>query len=201
MEHKTLTADTLKYYEKHADEFISSTIYADVRGLYEKFEKYLSAGNRILDLGCGSGRDSKYFAEKGYQVTAVDPSPEMCKSTRDYAGVRVQIGTAEELLFDQDFDGVWACASLLHVPREKQVTAMNAICNSMVHGGILYCSWKYGDQDRNDQGRLFTDLNEHGLKMILQEVPESSLIETWITTDVRPEKAEQKWLNALIRKK
>lgn len=161
----------------------------------------LTKGCHILDLGSGSGRDSKYFTEKGYDVIAVDPSPAMCKRTKEYAGVPTFLMRAEEMSFEKQFDAVWACASLLHVPREKQIIAMHRIYDSLHTGGILYCSWKYGDQDRIRDGRIFTDLNEEGLNTVLMGSPGLYLIETWVTSDVRPERNEQKWLNALIRKK
>lgn len=192
---------TADYYEKNADDFIASTIHANVSGLYEKFEKCIPAGCRVLDLGCGSGRDSRYFAGKGYDVTAVDPSVSMCEQTRKYAGVPVYRKRAEELTFENEFDAVWACASLLHVAGSEQTTAMRAVCSAMRTGGVLYASWKYGDRSRTDEsGRTFTDLNEKKLGNILKEVPELRLMETWITTDVRPERRTQKWLNALIKK-
>lgn len=199
-QYATAGKDSVLYYEENADDFIKSTIHADVSSLYRKFEKYLAKGCRILDLGSGSGRDSKYFTEKGYDVIAVDPSLAMCKRTKEYAGVPTFLMKAEELSFEKQFDAVWACASLLHVPRTKQVIAMHRIYDSMNIGGILYSSWKYGDQDRVKDGRIFTDLDEDGLSMILKEIPGLCLIETWVTSDVRMEQKEQKWLNALIMK-
>lgn len=107
---------------------------------------------------------------------------------------------AEELFFEDEFDAVWACASLLHVARPDQVSALRMICRSLRKNGILYCSWKYGHQDRSDRGRSFTDFDEGELYRTLAYVPKLKLIKSWVTMDARPDRQEQKWLNALLRK-
>lgn len=192
--------DSVDYYEIHAADFVASTINADVSKLYAEFEIYLKPGCRIMDLGCGSGRDSRYFVEKGYNVVAVDPSPAMCKKTKELAGVITYTLRAEDLTFEDEYDAVWACASLLHVARDNQKAVLRKICRALRQDGILYCSWKYGDQDRLENFRSFTDLDEKELNHILLEVPDLKLIKSWVTTDVRPDRPEQKWLNALLRK-
>lgn len=202
MEDKYLNTDrdSIEYYEKNADAFVASTINADVTTLYKQFEGYLQDGCRILDLGCGSGRDSRYFSNKGYCVVAADPSPAMCQKTQEIADVPVYTLKAEDILFDNEFDAVWACASLLHVSRENQLSSMRAISKALCEGGIVYCSWKYGNSDREDSGRYFTDMDESALIEIIEQLPELKLLKCWVTTDVRPERQTQKWLNVLLRK-
>ena len=119
-----------------------STVNVDVSSLYKEFEGHIKRGCRILNLGCGSGRGrgSKYFAEQGYDVVAVDPSPAMCEKTRTLSGVVTYIQRAEELEFENEYDAVWACASLLHVSRENQGKALVSICKTLKPEGILYCS-------------------------------------------------------------
>lgn len=197
---ETMITDSVNYYEKYADDFVASTINADVSKLYEEFENNLKPGCRIMDLGCGSGRDSRYFAGKGYEVVAVDPSLAMCVKTNEIAEVITYNLKAEELFFEDEFDAVWACASLLHVARPDQVSALRMICRSLRKNGILYCSWKYGHQDRSDRGRSFTDFDEGELYRTLAYVPKLKLIKSWVTMDARPDRQEQKWLNALLRK-
>lgn len=153
-----------------------------------------------MDLGSGSGRDSKYFSEQGYDVIAVDPSPAMCARTKDFSGVTTYTLKAEELFFENEFDAVWACASLLHVRRKEQTNVLQRICRALKRGGILYCSWKYGDQDRVEKERYFTDFDEQCLRSVLSDIPELRLLKNWITADVRPDQKEQKWLNVLLRK-
>ena len=151
---------TIEYYEKNAEEFVTSTIHADVSGLYKHFEKYISTGCRILDLGCGSGRDSKYFAKKGYDVVAADPSPVMCDQTRRTANVPTILLKAEEIAFEEEFDAIWACASLLHVHKEVMAETIYRLARALKHDGIFYASWKYGDGEHYDNGRLFSDYKQ-----------------------------------------
>lgn len=191
--------ETIAYYEQNAAEFVDSTLKADVSELYEPFEELLSMGARILDLGCGSGRDSRYFTQRGYDVVAVDPSPAMCKHTKSIVDIPVFQIKAEEMNFCNEFDGVWACASLLHVPRDKQKQVMALIGRSLKSKGICYCSWKYGDEERIDNGRHFTDYTEQSLSNLLNNMGIFKVINCWITDDVRINK-DQKWINVIIRK-
>lgn len=192
---------TVEYYEKNAAVFIESTINANVSDLYKPFEELLTPGCRILDLGCGSGRDSKYFAEKGYDVVALDPSSEMCAQTKKLVHIPVYEMRAEEMQFSNEFGGVWACASLLHVPRDKQKNVLHSIVTALKDEGILYASWKYGTQDRTADGKNYIDMNEPLMYEIINEVPEMHIVKMWTTEDVRNEYSMQKWLNVLLRKK
>lgn len=188
------------YYETNAEAFIQSTLGADMTSLYERFEAHLHAGCRILDLGSGSGRDSLYFSEKGCQVTAVDVSPAMCRQTEELAGVPVYCMGAEELSFKEEFDAVWACASLLHVSREDMQEVLQRLERALCPGGILYASWKYGERDREVEGRFFTDYTESSMTALLDSVEGFQIEDMWVTTDVRRDRSEQKWLNVLLRK-
>ncbi len=192
--------ETVEYYEKNADAFIKSTINANVSELYKPFEKLLTPGCRILDLGCGSGRDSKYFADKGYEVVAIDPSPAMCAQTKALAHIPVYEMKAEEMSFSNEFEAVWACASLLHVPCDKMTEIFMKIANALKEGGVLYASWKYGDRDRLSSGRFFSDMNEAILLRTIRRIDSFRKLRIWITDDVRTEKVKQKWLNALFIK-
>lgn len=192
--------ETIAYYDQNATAFVKSTANADVSELYKPFEKLLHPGAKILDLGCGSGRDSRYFKQCGYDVIAIDPSSKMCEQTKLYAGVPAFELRAEDMPFRSEFDAVWACASLLHVQRNKQQITLSNISLALRNKGIIYCSWKYGNQEREESGRLFTDMNEASLTKLIKEVPDLVLLKTWITNDVRADRSSQKWINALIQK-
>ena len=193
--------DTITYYDQNAETFIESTINVDASALYKPFEELLQQGDRILDLGCGSGRDSRYFSQHGYSVIAVDPSQAMCEQTRTFACVPVYRMRAEENHFSNEFDAVWACASLLHIHKEKQEIVLHKIATSLKDGGILYCSWKYGDNMRTtDDTRVFTDMNELLLQDVLKNIDELELLKTWVTCDIRKANCDQKWMNALFKK-
>ena len=201
MENKLRTdiEKTIAYYNYNAERFVESTINADVSELYMPFEKLLSPGAKILDLGCGSGRDSKYFVQRGYDVVAVDPSPAMCDHTRSIVDIPFIQMKAEDLDFYNEFDAVWACASLLHVPKNDQKKVMWQIAKSLKEGGICYCSWKFGDEERFDGSRWFMDYTEVSLRELLKSIPVFKTVRIWITNDVRVDK-NQSWINALIKK-
>lgn len=192
---------TLEYYEKNAAAFIKSTIDVNVSELYRPFEELIIPGCKILDLGCGSGRDSKYFVEKGYEVVAVDPSLAMCIHTRSLVNIPVYEIKAEEMQFSNEFNAVWACASLLHIPRDKQKDVLYRIMTALRDEGILYASWKYGTQDRTSDGKRYVDMNELFFNEVIKEVPEMHIVKMWTTRDVRNEYSTQKWLNILFRKR
>lgn len=192
--------ETIEYYEKNATAFIESTVNVNVFELYEHFERLLHPGCRVLDLGCGSGRDSRYFVQQGYQVVALDPSPSMCKQTRSFVNIPVFEMKAEDMRFTDEFDGIWACASLLHVSRDIHVNVMHQIGKALKMNGICYCSWKYGDGDRIVEKRHFTDFTEKSFWELMKNVSVLKVEEVWVTRDVRFDMQEQKWLNVIIRK-
>lgn len=191
--------DTLKYYADHADEFIENTLTADMSEHYRRFEKYLRPGDKILDLGFGSGRDSFYFLRQGYEVTSVDGSPEMCKAAESLLP-NVRCLLFSDLDYVETFDAVWACASLLHVPKQEMEDVFRKVIRSMVTGGFFYVSYKYGTEERIKDGRVFADYTEESFTEFLKSFPELDLLETWVTDDVRPERTER-WLNAIIKKR
>ena len=108
---------SVEFYESNADSFIAQTADVDMAALYQRFCKHLPPGASVLDAGCGSGRDALAFFNMGYDVVAFDASPKMVDAASKRAGVPVYQMTFEDMKFDRTFDGIWACASLLHVPR------------------------------------------------------------------------------------
>lgn len=198
MENKYKNNETIKYYDTNADSFVDATINADVSELYKKFESLIPPGGRILDIGCGSGRDSRYFTQKGFHVTAIDPSSVMCKKTRDIVNIPVITMKAEDIQYEKEFDAVWACASLLHVSRENMPKTIKAIIRSLKPGGVFYGSWKYGEKDRFSGGRTFTDYTKESLSNVLREISSIEAAEMWITNDVRRERSSEQWLNVLM---
>lgn len=191
---------TIEYYNQNAVEFVSTTVGADMESIYEEFEKYINIGGCILDLGCGSGRDSKYFYEKGYHVIAFDAAIAMCEETRKQVPIEVFHQRAEDIAYVGKFDAVWACASLLHVARDNMQVVLRKVVNALKTEGILYGSWKYGDNERVDKGRYFTDYTEKAMIMLIESLRNVELIKIWVTEDVRIEKSDNRWLNILIRK-
>lgn len=191
---------SVEFYEQHADSFIAQTAHVDMEALYQRLCRHLSSRASILDAGCGSGRDAQAFSKMGYQVVAFDASRRMVDATRKRAGVPVYQMTFQDMQFDQTFDGIWACASLLHVPKDRLSNVLERLSSFLTPAGVLYASFKYGDEERETSGRYFNDLNEGLLQEHLKAAPNLELVEVWTTMDQRPERSNERWLNCLLRK-
>lgn len=191
---------TLEYYEKYAEDFYRDTVYADVTQLYQMFLDRLPLKARILDLGCGSGRDSKYFKELGYEVTAIDGSPELCRLASLNIGQQVICTRFTEINYQNAFDGIWACASLLHVPAGEINAVLEKINKALAPKGILYASFKYGNGERNKDGRYFNDCTEEKAAALLADSGGWSSWSYYITKDVRTGRGEEAWLNIIAVK-
>lgn len=192
---------TIEYYNSNAEEFYESTVTADMSVQYKRFEKYLGDGTHILDCGCGSGRDSKHFLENGFEVIAIDGSEELCKKASELTGLEVQHMYFQDLNFNNEFDGVWACASLLHVKKGELPDVLTKITKALRDGGVLYVSFKYGDFSGERNGRFFTDLDDESFETLIADIPEMVLKEKYISTDVRPGRENEHWLNAIVIKR
>lgn len=188
------------YYETNTQAFVESTLTADVSSIWEKFLSYIPIGGIILDWGCGSGRDTKAFIEAGYQVVATDASKELCRLASEYSGIPVRNEHFEELKDADCYDGIWACASLLHVPKDKLPAVFQIAAKALKPGGVMYVSFKYGDFEGERAGRYFTDLTEQGLNSVLKALSNMQIIESWVTRDVRETRVNEFWLNAILAK-
>ncbi len=110
---------TLEYYNKNADNFAKTTIDVNFYETQKHFQELLPEHGYILDFGCGSGRDTKYFLEQGFYVDATDGSEEMCHIASNYTGIQVRRLLFEELDENKKYDGIWACSSILHLPKNE----------------------------------------------------------------------------------
>ena len=188
---------TLAFYDQNAESYALESLKTDISDWYTDFEECLEPRARILDLGCGSGRDTKHFLEKGFDVVPVDGSPEMCRFAEYYLGTPVRCVRFSKLDYTKEFDGIWACASLLHVPQKDYRSVINKVERALKPYGVLYASFKYGEGERRDaNGRYFSYYNENDLN----DLSNLDLIEYWISEDVRPSHAGEQWLNTLWRK-
>ena len=192
---------TLNYYNQNAVSFVEGTKDVDFKTIQDKFASRLPKGASILDFGCGSGRDTKYFVEQGFKVTATDGSEELCKIACEYAGVPVKQMLFMELDEVAIYDGIWACSSILHCSYEDLVIVMQKICKALKDNGVLYTSFKYGTFSGERNGRFFTDMTEETFKELLTKCPELEIEDLTITIDVRPGRGEERWLNLILRKR
>lgn len=191
---------TIEYYNKNSDLFINSTKDVEFDKMQNMLIKHLKKGDCILDLGCGSGRDSKAFLEKGFKVVSVDGSKNLCEFAKNYIGQDVINSTFQDFKSNIKFDGVWACASLLHLPYEELKKVMKNISSMLKIGGYFYLSFKYGDFEGERNGRYFTDMTEEKFKELIKDMKEYKLIEKYITEDVRALRENEKWLNVILKK-
>lgn len=189
---------SIAYYEENSGQFIAGTVAVDMSGLYEPFLRHVPDGGRILDLGCGSGRDTKFFAERSYDVVAIDASSEMIAATRNLTEAEVHQMRFDEMDYINEFNGIWACASLLHIPEQSLNDIMHKCLRALRAGGVMFLSFKYGTSERKVGGRLFTDLDERKLEAILSTLEYDLSVNQWITSDARPNRSNEKWLNAII---
>mgnify|MGYP001564142808 CR=1 FL=1 len=191
---------TNNYYQENADTFIQATLEIDMDSMYEKFIPLLPEGGKILDAGCGSGRDSLYFKNKCFNITAIDSCQEFVKFTSEYAGVEAFCIPFNEITFNNEFDGIWACSSLLHLSHNELTDVFKKLSKALKTNGVIYASFKYGNFSGERNGRIFTDLTEKDFSEIINEIPDLKLKEIWITNDQRKDREEERWLNTLLHK-
>lgn len=193
---------TINYYNENAKDFAEGTVHADVSGLRKRFLEYVPEGGRILDFGCGSGRDTLAFIKEGYQVDAIDGSKELCKYATALTGIPVKCQRFEDFEEEDQYDGIWACSSLLHLKKEELGKVFVNMVKALKQEGVIYVSFKFGDFEGMRNGRYFTDLTEDTIEDIFDQLPvriHAEIIDHWRTKDVRVGREAQIWLNYLIR--
>ena len=192
--------NSITYYDQNADKYCQSTLNLDMSKIYHKFLQHLPHGGLILDAGCGSGRDSQYFIKEGYQLRAFDGSEEMVKLSSRLIGRKVQYCTFEDFKSDLLFDGIWACASLLHVEKEKLDSVIDHLARYLKKGGIFYMSYKYGDRDFKKDGRIFSCFREDAFTATIRKLNNLEIVELFQTVDARPDRPDEYWLNCLLKR-
>lgn len=191
---------TIKYYNKNARQFVETTANVEFHHMQNRFLEKLHTRAYILDFGCGSGRDTKYFLEQGYKVDAIDGSAELCKLASEFTGIEVKHMYFQELSEVEKYDGIWACSSILHLNYDELEDVMKKMAAAVKQNGIIYMSFKYGTFSGERNGRYFTDMTEASFSELVQKIPGLIIEEQWITSDVRPGREEEKWLNLILRK-
>lgn len=192
---------TTQYYTDNAQSFFDTTVSVDVQKLYDQFLPFIHPNGAILDAGCGSGRDAKHFHELGFEVIAFDASKELVELASKHLKQAVIHATFDTFQAEPNsFDGIWACASLLHVEEEELTKTFIYLSRLLKPQGIFYCSFKYGHAAQLRNGRFFTDMTENRLQDTIKSTP-LTVEQTWLTSDVRPGRESEKWLNAILVKR
>ena len=191
---------TLTYYNQNAQAFISHTQTINFQDTQERFLSHLRPGSIILDFGCGSGRDTRYFLSRDFQVDAIDGSEELCRLASQYTGIPVRQMLFQDLDCRDTYDGIWACASILHLRMEELTDVFRRMILALHEEGILYVSFKLGNFRGERNGRYFTDFDESGFRKYAEQFPELTIRDLWITADVRSGREEEQWLNIILQK-
>lgn len=214
MNNQNAKENTVNFYNDNAQAFIEQTFSLEMQSLYEPFIASLPATpqsqHRILDVGCGSGRDSLHFAQLGLDVTAIDGSTafiDIAKQSNDQrnayrSNIDWQHCTFEEIHqrnWQKQFMGIWACASLLHVPYAELPVLIDNLIDTLVDDGVFYASFKYGNSERLVDKRFFCDMDEDRWQAIKQKLNHDFSDTVWLTEDQRVDKDEM-WFNILIKR-
>ena len=196
--------NTINYYNTNARDFISNTkdvVFNETQDLFinEILSRFSNDNLLILDFGCGSGRDTKYFLDKGFQVEAIDGSKEMCRFASEYTGLNVRQVLFQDWKSDKFYNGIWACSSILHLSHDMLNTVLKNLLQHLEPNGILYTSFKYGNFEGERDGRYFINFTEETFNKFLNNLDDFKLIKSWITSDVRPGRENEKWLNIFLQ--
>lgn len=191
---------TIEYYNQNAARFLEDTAGVEFTEIQNAFLNLLPEGTRILDFGCGSGRDALKFLKRGYQVEATDGSEEMCWAAAEFTGLAVRQMLFLELDEKEKYDGIWACSSILHLPKSELREVLGRMTAALKRNGILYASFKYGIFEGERNGRYFTDFTEETFAEFIKGMTRLRIEKMWLTDDVRPGRGEEKWLNMILRK-
>ena len=198
---------TLNYYDENAVEFACQTLSIDMHDLYELFINQLPQRDTqcILDVGCGSGRDANYFAKQGYEVTAIDASAELIQWAEQHhmssriTWVHLDFSSIEKQAWENKFTGIWACASLLHVPFFELPCIIELLLETLTDEGVMYLSFKYGKGERVDEERFFCDMDELRWKTIVAKIPHVIEYHIWLSADKRAD-CKDAWFNVMIKR-
>jgi len=194
--------DTTQFYDEHAAEYFDQTVEIDMSALRCRFLDRLPDGAKILDAGCGSGRDSRAFLDAGYEVVAIDASRGMAEQARERLGIEAEVIRFEEMTFREEFDGIWACASLLHVPSRDLPDVLERMERALKPGGTLYLSFKRGEREEDRMGRYFQDMTRQVLTKLLGQLERLALVDVWEAEDSGDgsDREQTTWINCLARR-
>jgi 2-polyprenyl-3-methyl-5-hydroxy-6-metoxy-1,4-benzoquinol methylase len=187
------------YYNQRGKEFFDRSVIRSATEQLGKFILFIPKDGTILDAGCGSGRDTKTFNDLGYKVTSFDGSEKMVELATEYTGLPIQHMTFEDMAFDQKFDGIWACATLLHLPHDVLKSTLHTLWQYLEKSGVFYMSFKYGDHEELWSDRFFNFQNETRITKLIEPLLNAHIIDLWKTPDIDPVNKPD-WLNVLVQK-
>lgn len=189
---------TIDYYNRNADEYFAHTAEVSFDEIYSRFLKYIPDGGRIMDLGCGSGRDVKWFCNHGYEAYGLDASRELVSKASDEYDIPIITGLIEEWTTSTPFDGVWCCASLMHLEDSALEQFFENLKYNLKQGGVLFMSVKSGiETGLDEQSRFLRDFTEEDVHEIITRHGEFELRELWYTKD-KLARDTFRWMNVIV---
>lgn len=191
--------DSASWYDRNVDDYVERTESVDLFHLHQRFVAYIPDRGRILDAGCGSGRDTQAFIAMGYDVVPMDASIEMVRRVEQKTGRTARRLRHQEVAFVEEFDGVWSMASLLHVPHSELPEVLRRYQRALVPGGVLFASFKHGTGEEYRSERLFANQHAGSFPSVVGQVSGLQLIEMWVEPDRRPGRQEE-WFSVLCRR-
>ena len=187
------------YYESNAERYAAETFSADMSEQYQRFLPLLKNGAKILDVGSGSGRDACYFQKQGYQITALEPSKNLCREIRKVFSGEIVCSNIQNYRPTERYDGIWACASLIHLQEGEVLQFFLKIDRYLNDNGIVYISGKNGIHTGvSEDGRYFLEFTEQLIEKILTVNEQLELEQLWYTEDVSGRKGFR-WINIILR--
>lgn len=192
-----MISSTDQYYDEHAAEYYERTVAVDMSHVYDRFLTMVPTGGRILDAGCGSGRDLRVFSERGFRAKGIDASRGLVEMAEARSGVSCSVGHIEDIKDEGCFDGVWACASLLHLPKAMLVPALRCLHRALVPGGAMYVSVQEGDGEQlMSDGRYFAFYRRDEV-LVAIESSGFCVTDAWSSNDVLQGRTGVRWINVL----
>lgn len=193
-------SSTIDYYNENAQVFSDNTKDIEFTAIQNHFLSLIQPKALILDFGCGSGRDTKYFLDKDYNVEAIDGSEELCRLASEYTGITVRHMLFNQLHELEKYDAIWACSSILHLDIDSLFDVFGKMVAALKPYGIIYTSFKYGTFSGDRNGRYFTDMTEASVEELVGKTDSLTIEDQWITSDARSGREDEKWLNLIMRK-
>lgn len=192
--------ETIDYYNRNADWYYWTTVAVDLDALRKKFASYLPYEATIIDMGCGSGRDVMAFSDMGHHVIGLDASEELVKLARERLEIKAVVGDMSYWKSREPYDGVWCCASLIHLNGVEKKRFFSNLEYNLKPGGIIFISVKDGIETGIDaEGRYQSNCSEEELREYLKGAG-CEILEI-LTTEDALGRERFKWLNVFARKK
>lgn len=192
---------TIEYFNEKAQKCFDDAFTITERSNQDRFMSYVKKGGKILDFGCGSGRDTAYFLEHGYDVTPTDGSSEMCRLASEYLKMPVRVMEFNELDEEDAYDGIFASASIMHIEYERIEQVFPKMIRALKKGGIIYASFKYGEGEGFLGKRFYTYMNEERMHGLLSRYDELETVEEGIFGNEHPGQMDFRWLYVILRRK